>query len=146
MRNTAFTMRNIALICLMIFFMWGCAASAQRGIFDTGGEAQLQLRQMQTRFFDTDDKKKMLESSIATLQDLGFVIDKASYELGSVSATKLSGYNLRMTVTVMPRSGGRMMVRANAQFNIQVVDDPQPYQQFFEALSKSVFLQAHLDE
>jgi hypothetical protein len=139
-------MRNSGLLCLAAFFMFGCIASAQRGVLDTGGESQLKLRQMQTRFFDTSDKKKMLESSVATLQDLGFVIDKASYDLGSISATKLSGYNLRMTITVTPRSGKRMMVRANAQFNIQVVDDPQPYQQFFDALSKSVFLQAHLDE
>jgi len=139
-------MRNLGLLCLAVIFMFGCVASAQRGVLDTGGESQLKLRQIQTRFFDTSDKKKMMESSIATLQDLGFVIDKASYDLGTVSATKLSGYNLRMTVTVTPRSGKRMMVRANAQFNTQAVDDPLPYQQFFDALSKSVFLQAHLDE
>jgi hypothetical protein len=139
-------MRNVALICLVALFMVGCPASARKGVLDTGGETQLKLRQIQTRYFDSSDKKKMMESAMATLQDLGFVIDDASYDVGSISATKLSGYNLRMTVTVMPRSGKRMMVRANAQLNIKVVDDPQPYQQFFDALSKSVFLQAHLDE
>ena len=139
-------MRKVAFTLLMAYFMYGCAASAQRGVFDAGGETQLQLRQIQTRIFDTDDKKMMLESSMATLQDLGFVIEKASYEIGSITATKLSGYSVRMTVTVLPRSGDRMVVRANAQFNTQVIDDPQPYQQFFDALAKSVFLQAHLDE
>jgi hypothetical protein len=50
-----------------------------------------------------------------------------------------------MTVSVMSR-GQRMVVRANAQYNIEAVTDPLPYQQFFDALAKSMFLQAHLDE
>ncbi|MDL2314142.1 hypothetical protein LJC36_04080 [Desulfovibrio sp. OttesenSCG-928-C14] len=138
-------------LCLLVLVLAaltlsGCPTAAVDGVMDTDGESQLKLRQMQTRYFDTTDKRKTLESAIATLQDLGFVIDKASYELGSISATKLSGYNLRMTVNVMPRSGGRMMVRANAQYNIQPVSDPVPYQRFFDALAKSMFLQAHLDE
>ena len=138
-------MKKYALILLCACFLGGCAASAKRGVMDTGGESQVKIRQIQTRYFDTTDKKKTMESAIATLQDLGFIIDKASFDLGSISATKLKGYSLRMTVSVMPR-GQRMVVRANAQYNIQAVTDPEPYQQFFDALAKSMFLQAHLDE
>ena len=136
----------LILAAVLIQCIGGCVASGHRGVMDTGGESQLKLRQIQTRYFETDDKKATIESVIATLQDLGFVIDKASYELGSVSGTKLSGYSLRMTVNVTPRQGNRMTVRANAQYNIQAITDPQPYQQFFDALSKSMFLQAHLEE
>jgi hypothetical protein len=138
-------MKKFALILLCACLLGGCAASAKRGVMDTDGESQVKIRQMQTRYFDTTDKKKTMESAIATLQDLGFIIDKASFDLGSVSATKLKGYSLRMTVSVMPR-GQRMVVRANAQYNTQAVTAPETYQQFFEALSKSMFLQAHLDE
>ena len=40
------------------------------------------------------------------------------------------------------RSGpGQVMVRANAQFNgLKAIEDPQPYQDFFSALEKSLFL------
>ena len=134
------------LIFILLVSLSGCAAPAHQGVLDSGGESQLRLRQIQTRYFDTADKKKTMESVMATLQDLGFVIDKASFDLGSVSATKLSSYSLRMAVSVIPRSESRMTVRANAQYNIQAVDDPAFYQQFFAALSKSMFLQAHLEE
>lgn len=135
-----------AVVLLSCLMMTGCVASAQQGVMDSGGESQVKLRQIQTRYYETTDKKKTLESVIATLQDLGFVIDKASYELGAVSATKLSGYRIRMSINVAPRGADRMMVRANAQFNVQAIEDPLPYQQFFDALSKSMFLQAHMDE
>ena len=84
-----------------------------------------------------------LGTVIATLQDLGFVIDKADNDLGTVSGTKLDQYSLRMTVTVRPRGETQMLVRANAQYNIQAVEDPEPYQHFFDSLSKALFLTAH---
>jgi len=36
-----------------------------------------------------------------------------------------------------------LLVRTNAQYNITAVENPEPYQQFFDALSKAVFLTAH---
>ena len=85
----------------------------------------------------------MLRTVMATLQDLNFVIDDASIDLGTVSATKLDRYALRMTVSVRPRGDTQLLVRANGQCNLQAIEDPKPYQQFFDSLSKSVFLAAH---
>ncbi len=85
----------------------------------------------------------MLRTIMATLQDLGFVIDNADETLGSVSATKLDRYALRMTVTIRPRGQTQTMVRANAQYRLRAVEDPEPYQQFFDALGKAMFLTAH---
>mgnify|MGYP000058803461 CR=1 FL=1 len=106
-------------------------------------ESQVKLRAIQSRIFDTTDKEKMLRTVIATLQDLGFVVDKADALLGTVSATKLDRYALRMTVSVRPRGETQLIVRASAQYNIYPVEDPEPYQQFFDALSKAMFLAAH---
>jgi hypothetical protein len=120
----------------------GCQTDSRDQVLATS-ESQLALRQIQSRAFDITDREKMLRTVIATMQDLSFVIDKADAGLGTVSGTKLDGYQLRMTVTVRPRGDGQLIVRANAQYNITPVEDPEPYQQFFTALEKSVFLTAH---
>lgn len=105
-------------------------------------KSQLQLRSIQTRAFETTDREKTLRTVIATMQDLGFVIDDANYTLGSVSGTKLDNFQLRMTVTVRPRGTTQLLVRAGMQFNLTQVDDPEPYQQFFTALGRAMFLEA----
>lgn len=116
--------------------------STRERLFDSS-ESQLKLRTIQTKVFDTDEKEETMRTVIATLQDLEFVIDKADLAVGVVSGTKLRGYQLKMTVTVQPRGEKQMVVRANAQYNITPVTDPTPYQQFFAALQKAMFLTAH---
>jgi len=134
-------LRVALVMTLPIVFLAGCQTDSRKQALATS-ESQLALRQIQSRAFDTTDRDMMLRTIIATLQDLSFVVDKADATLGSVSGTKLDGYQLRMTVTVRPRGATQLIVRANAQYNITPVEDPEPYQQFFAALEKSVFLTA----
>lgn len=133
-------MRILSIFVLTLALM-GCASSRDQIMASDG--SQVQMRQIQSRVFVTTDRTKTLRTIIATLQDLGFVIDKADEDLGTVSATKLNGYQLRMTVSVLPRGLKQTLVRANAQYNTTAVNDPQPYQQFFNALQKSMFLTAN---
>lgn len=136
-------MRNILVLFLVVclFLVAGCTTTQQH-LLDSDS-SQVQLRSIRTRAFDTTDKEKTLRTVISTLQDLGFVLDKADATLGTVSATKLSNYALRMTVTVRPRGETQLLVRANAQYNVKPVTDPEPYQQFFASLGKAMFLTAH---
>ena len=106
-------------------------------------KTQVELRAVQTRAFETTDRNRTIRTVIATLQDLGFVIDKADETLGAVSGTKLSGYAMRMTVTILPRGQKQTAVRASAQYNLVAVTDAEPYQQFFAALEKAMFLTAN---
>jgi hypothetical protein len=129
------------LIAALLTFVSGCQTTSER-LLDSD-QSQLKLRSIQTKAFDTSDKEKTMRSVMATLQDLEFVIDKADLAVGVVTATKLSGYMLKMSVTVNPRGEKQMIVRANAQYNVTPVTDPEPYQRFFAALSKSMFLTAH---
>ena len=134
--------KALAVIVSLTFGLSVCAcAGKQKKILETE-ESQVKLRSIQSRVFDTNDPILMLRTVIATLQDLGFVIDDADETLGTVSATKLKGYVLRITVSVRPRGGTQLIVRCNAQYNLQTVEDPEPYQQFFTALSKALFLEA----
>ncbi len=107
------------------------------------GQSQVRLRSFQTRTFATTDKRMTLRTVIATLQDLGFLVDEADEALGSVTGTKLDGYILRLTVTVRPRGMTQLLIRANAQYNLRAVEDPQQYQDFFTALQKAMFLTAN---
>jgi hypothetical protein len=129
------------LLSLAIPLGTGCASRVDAAM-DAGADSQVAIRQMQTRAFDIKDREKTMRSVISTLQDLGFIIDKASLELGTVSATKVDGYALRMSVTVRPRNANQMLVRANAQFGEEAVLEPGPYQSFFTSLSKAMFLTA----
>jgi len=131
-----------ALLALSLLAMFtGCASTSER-LLDSD-VSQVRIRSIQTRSFDTSDKEKTLRTVIATMQDLGFVIDKADLVLGSVSGTKLDHYSLRMTVTVRPRGKSQLLVRANAQYNVKPVMDAAPYQNFFNSLEKATFLTAH---
>ncbi len=134
--------RAAALVFLVsLLFNAGCGRSSRKQLLASDA-SQLKLRSIQTRVYDTTDREKMLRTIMATLQDLNFVIDNANLDLGTVSATKLDSYALRMTVSVRPRGETQLLVRANAQCNLQAIEEPKPYQQFFDSLSKAMFLAA----
>ena len=102
--------------------------------------SQLAARQIQTRQYDRLDKALTMRSVVATLQDLGFTIDQADVDLGTITATRLDRYTMRMTVTVTRREGSRIAVRANARVDEDSVTDAVTYQDFFVSLDKAIFL------
>ena len=132
--------RFLGITLLLGLLAGGCGTSKAQLL--ASDESQVKLRSMQTRAFDTTDRTKTLRTVMACLQDLGFVIDSADDALGTVTATKLEGYALRATVTVRPRGTTQLLVRASAQYQEEAVEDPEPYQNFFAALSKAMFLEA----
>lgn len=135
--------RVLALVAAAITACVGLGCASSKSHILSSEESQVKLRSIQTRAFDATDRQRMLRTVIATLQDLNFVIDSADETLGSVTATKLDRYALRMTVTVRPRGSTQLMVRASGQYNLRAVEDPEPYQNFFAALEKALFLTAH---
>ncbi len=138
----------LGLIALVALSVSGCQSTGEARPDILSGKPAVELRTMQTRTFDTADRARTLRAVIATLQDLGYIIDKVEPAAGTVSATKLSV--LRLSAAVYPRGSTQVAVRANALVRVSQdrdqntqVDDPQFYQQFFfEPLSKAMFLSA----
>ena len=133
-----------ALIWVLGFlFLLTACVSTQKRLLDSD-TSQLQLRSIQTRAFETTDQEKTLRTVMATLQDLGFMLDAGEVALGTVSGIKwVKVHPMRITVSVRPRGETQMLVRANCQIESKPVQDPVPYQRFFAALSKAMFLEAH---
>lgn len=135
------TVNNSITAIVMICLLCSCSNKPKRA-FDMN-ESQVEVRSYQTRAFDTTDRVILLRSIVATLQDLDFVIDKVDAEFGVVSATKLSGYSIRMTITIRPRGDNQLLVRASGHYNLKTIEDPAMYQDFYAALNKSTFLTSH---
>jgi hypothetical protein len=120
----------------------GCATGAEPPPI-LSKQSPLALRAMQIRTFETSSKRRMIQSVIAALQDLGYTVEKIDYASGTISAAKLE--TLRLSIAVYPRSASQISVRANAIVKMAMrstqVDDPGFYQKlFFEPLAKAVFL------
>ena len=126
-----------------------CQTQNAAQVVTPSAKGAVELRSIQGRVFDTADRGKTLRTVIATLQDLGYSIEKVEAGAGTVSARKLSA--LRLTVTVFPRGDKQMIVRANgvvetSPSSAAQVDAPEFYQTlFFEPLSKALFLAANQD-
>ena len=141
-------MKTYIKIFLLVYFaglfLSACQSDHISNQVLSNQESQVKLRSIQTRVYDTADTIKTMRSVISTLQDLGFVIEKADEALGSVTACKFVRHeDFRISVIVRPKGTKQLLVRANAQYLARTVEDPQTYQDFFTTLSKAMFLTEH---
>ncbi len=136
-------MKKLFVAIFGLTLLTGCMTTSQ-GVLGTSN-SQVETRNYQSRTFDTNDKKMVMRSVIATMQDLGFIIDRADETLGTVSGTSFKN-DSKMTVMVRPSGTKQMLVRANASANLHEITSPTAYQNFFNALSQSMFLDAHMVE
>lgn len=135
-------MRRTLLLLPLAGLLAACQTDSRQQIL-ASTNSQAAQRAISTRAFDTGDRVAVLQAVIATLQDMGFVLDRVDTTLGTVAATRYGQQLVRFTVTLRPRGAGQTVVRASGQMGQYELSDPAPFQQFFDALSKSLFLQAH---
>lgn len=129
-----------ALLLLAALLLCSCTTAAPKEVVFEAGERQQQLREMQTRQFDLADRIATMRTVILTLQDLGFVINQADSQLGFISATKLNGYSLHISVMVAVAPPDRMAVRASLQAGAAPIEE-ESYQIFFASLATNLFRQ-----
>lgn len=178
--NSKLSMKKTLLLGFLIFtvFLVGCETVIPKDALILKPET-LEDRQIQTRFFDTNDEAKIISACAALLQDLGFNLDESETKLGFILGTKdrsavdagqvvgafafaiLTGavlpidnnQKMRACLITKPIGENRIAVRVTFQrivwnTNGQIskregMMDPKQYQEFFEKLSKAVFLEAH---
>ena len=136
-------MKKVFVALFGLTLLTGCISTGE-SVLGTQN-SQVATRNYQSRMFETSDKKMVMRNVISTMQDLGFIIDRADETLGTVSGTSFTN-NSKMTVSVRPSGKTQMIVRANASANLHEITAPTAYQNFFNALSQSMFLDAHTVE
>ena len=82
-------MKKISLIMAfaMAFILNGCASPDYSQYYKLSPE-YLQVRQVQTRMYETDDTEQLLTASTHVLQDLGYIVEKSDFDLGLLSCYK----------------------------------------------------------
>ena len=132
---------NMSVFALIIT-IGGCQLDSRQQVLLVD-KSQVALRSVQSRVFDTSDRALTLRTIIATLQDLGFTVDKVDQEIGIVSATKAGDYLMKMTISTRQRGYDQTAVRASIQHNLKAISDAAPYQQFFNSLEQAMFLETN---
>jgi hypothetical protein len=78
--------RHAIPVALALFL--GACATSQQSAMPRYPQSPLELRQAQTRAFETADTRLVLKAALNALQDEGFVIREANAELGLVTAVR----------------------------------------------------------
>ena len=132
--------KYLLFLLLAALSLTGCT-SLHEDVLGTP-QSQVQMRNYQSRCFDTNDRAMVMRAVISTMQDLGFIIERANEKLGTVSGTSYT-YDSKLTISIRAINDKQIVVRANAQVGLKPLDEPTSYQNFFNALSQSLFLEAH---
>lgn len=123
-------MHKFGILAIMAF-IGGCASQVDPAALK---RHQLEVQRMQTRIFDTNDRKELVRGVIGAMQDLNFIINNADVQQGIVTAKKFGPYPIDMTVTIQPVSNRQMLVHGIAQYKLKTIEDPALYGQFFSSL------------
>ncbi len=77
--------------CSMLLFMSGCGTTSVPGMVlgkKAKQKSQLEIRQMQTRTYESKDMKMIMKAMLNVLQDDDFIIKQVNTDLGFFNATK----------------------------------------------------------
>ena len=75
-------MKKILVSITLILFAFGCASTPKPQM------TQLQMRQFQTRSYETNNVIMVMKALLNVLQDDGFIVKNANVDLGLLTATK----------------------------------------------------------
>ena len=145
----------LLLACaLSLFCLFGCVTPKSNAEPEM---SQLQIREYQTRTYETNDTKMVIKAVINVLQDEGYMFTNTDSAIGLVSVEKSvnAGKSVAVTEGVVNISEFGQQTRVRINFRVkttkigkrgtvtkinQIIDE-QYYQDFFIKVDKGVFLQ-----
>ena len=173
------------VVTVILFTLSACVGTQVKPAHLRLTPESIAKRQLQTRIFDTDDDSEVLAAGMATLQDIGFLVDESEVQLGLIVASKersavqpaevtavvilsilvaLSGnapdpvYDetqiMRVSLVVTPVMAEQLGTAVRITFQrivftnkgtiskSEALGTPEIYQEFFDKLSKALFLEA----
>ncbi len=177
MSKNIFTVIIVGIVA--IGTLTGCGGVPQDAL--SLNSSTLELRQLQTREYQTQQETKLLAAGLGVLQDLGFTIDETEKKLGVVTASKdrdaVEAAQVAGAIFVAALGGGAMEIDSKQKIRaslvtqksqvkkdyysvrvsfqrvvwgtqghvtkVETIKDPEIYKNFFDQLSKSIFLEGH---
>lgn len=132
----------------------GCGPQGERHAAALAqNEPVTNLRNLQSRRFDTANTRLLMQASIGVLQDMGYTIAESREEFGVIVGSKATPVPVRVQIVVRRAPDQQSSIaRATFQFPTapqragfmpETRTDAQLYREFFDKLSQSVFLTAH---
>jgi hypothetical protein len=133
-------------------------------------KTQLEIREIQTRSYDTKDAKMVMKAVMHTLQDDNYIVKQANVDLGLLTAQKevdlgnslspifrygrseprFPNNAITEASANISQFGDKTRVRINFQrkvldnkgitMEVEQIDNPSFYQTFFSKVDKAVFL------
>ena len=79
--------RNFLILAIAASTITGCGGAIPKDAMQLQPQS-LEMRQLQSKKFETLDEANMLSASMEVLQDMGFIVDEAESRLGVIVASK----------------------------------------------------------
>ncbi len=122
-----YKLHTIALLIYSVFIVSACVQTIPKDALQLSQES-MQLRQLQTRAFSTNNEKKLLVAGAGVLQDLGYNIDESETQLGVIVGSKdrdaTEAGQVAAAVLVAALGGGAMPIDKNQKIRASIVTRP----------------------
>jgi hypothetical protein len=91
-----------------------------------------------SRDYETADVLTAQRRAIAALQDLGFALESADAETGTLTASRLDSFALRLTITLTAANESTVTASVAADYAGTPISDARPAEAFFTALASQL--------